>query len=85
MQPANKLAQFMAFVFIPFVVIVALTGVTVAHGLLEEILLQDTSGGQRTILAFLVTLGSLAFFAGAMWFVFLWVRTGGLGLFEVGK
>lgn len=77
----TRASQWTAAILLPLVIIISLPFIVVFVSLLADVLLQSDQSGQNGILGFIVTAIGLGSFCLAAWFWFLWVRTGGFGLY----
>lgn len=77
----TRASQWTAAILLPLVIIISLPFIVVFVNLLSDVLLQSDQSGQEGILGFIVTGIALTSFCMAAWMWFLWVRTGGFGLY----
>lgn len=80
MPEVTRFSQVMAAILLPFVVMITFTLVVSTHFIMVSILqyVEDT-----VVFPFLVTGVSLGAFIFGAWMWFIWVRTGGFGLFAM--
>lgn len=80
---ATRTGQVVAVLFLPFLIVVSLTIITVINNLMAGVLGAGTiEGEQLSIVAFLITAITLGCLMIVAWGWFQWVRTAGFGAFS---